>query len=475
MVIRSKTVSEFEDQITTSIESRDKTIDTRIGEIRDLFVTPPSESFKSLHDDIVYLSQLTSLKNAARFRAEDLDDFVYNECIVRWSGSPALVVVTFARIQPPVADIPIPINFPIATIIDPETGETLLFRTIETRTMFGPLTVPVSAYYNADSEKYEIDVACSSVTIGTTASVGAYTITQMQRPFPDFDSVYNKFATTPGKGLETQEDLAERYLMQVEGSQISTPLGLARFVLDSFSGALDDYVVYGENAYLTRECDDAGAVDVWLMGEAPLSTYLDIRYPGIETLIPLFRQPVSLVTAVSSLGVPYVEGVDYEVVTGEGEYSYSNRGQDGIRFLAAGAHPNIDDPLHIEYQYNSLINVITAYYRQPKYYTMGSDILFRWAQPTYIVLEADLKVKSGNPDSVRSLVWDRVYKYINGLKLDDDIEEFDIDSEVAKVYGVDNWTYITLAVRGGTGVADIIVTPKSYPRIDKTDLIINLV
>jgi hypothetical protein len=475
MVIQRTTESEFADQIADAVAARDQSIDTRIGSIRDIQISPIAGVLKDQNDNIVYLSQLTSLKNAERFFPDDLNDFAYNEAIVRWDGAASLAIASFARILPPTANILVPVNFPLATTIDPETGAVVEFRTIESQVMYGPATTPASAYYNGDTEKYEIDVAVASVVKGESTNVGAFTITQFRRPFPAFDEVYNKLPTSSGRGLETNTEVARRYQMQVQGSQIASPTGLQRFLLDNFSGIIDAFIVYGESEYLLREDEDAGAVDAWVLGSSPSMTSYTVNYPGIETLIPLPKQPVVEVVSVSDTGTTYVEGTDYEVVTGEGIFAYSNRGTDGIRFLAGGSAPTLNDAITISYNYNTLINTMSAYYRQSESYVMGSDVLFRWSQDQQIEIEANLKVSSGNPESVRDLVKERVLNYINGLLLGEDVEEFDIDSEVARVFGVDNWTYITLAVEDGSGVADITIPPNQYARIEAANLVINLV
>lgn len=475
MVIQRKTVAQFEDQISTGVASRDNSIDTYIGPIRDLYITPPAEVMKSIHDNIVYLSQLTSLINAGSFNPEDLDAFVYNENVVRWTGSPAYAIVTFSRLLPPTTDIPIPVNFPLATKQDPKTGTVVNFRTIEAKTMYGPLTVPSSSYYNPQTERYEIDVAVVSIVVGESASVGAYTITQFRRSFPDFEYVTNKAATAPGRSIETNSDLAIRYQTRITGNQEATPSGLKSFSLDNFSNISDTYVVYGNDVNLEREVSDAGAVDAWIKAVAPLTYTYDTYYRGVRELIALPRQPLISVTSVSSGAIYYTEGVDFEVVTGEGIYAYSDRGQDGIRFLIGGSAPAINSPLRIVFSYNSMINVLTSYYKQPEYQVMGSDTLFRWAQKKNIVIETELKVFSGNPDTVLSAVRGRVLDYINNLKLGVDVEEFDIDAQVAQISGVDNWVYITLAVQGGTGVSDIAIGPYEYAYLDEADFIINLV
>ena len=475
MTLSRVSASDFAKMIADGIAERDPSLDTQIGPVRDFQIDPISEVLEQQNNRVVYLSRLNSMKYADQVVPDDLDDICFNEGVVRWEGSRSVGTVTFARAQAPTSDISVPVNFPVSTQIDPTSGTSVLFRTAESKTMYA--SAPM-ADYNADTGKYELDVLVSSVTTGTETVVGPYTITVMRRSLPGFDEVTNKAKTSTGRSLETNLELADRYLLHVAGSKPGTPAGLKRSVLDNFSSITDVYVVYGEDTYLTREQSDAGAVDIWVLGEQSASRRYTTFYPGIETLIPLDRQPLISVTAVrDSAGTLYVEGTDYEVVTGEGEYSYSVLGSDGIRFLSTAATlpASLEEPLVIDYTYNSLINILTSYYTQPEEYSLGQNWLFRWAQSVSIVIEADLKVRSGNPADVLTSVKNAISNYLNALVLGDDVEEFDIDSQVARVYGVDNFTYTILDVSGGTGVADITIGPNEYARIADADLIISLV
>lgn len=474
MALSRISASDYAQMIIDGISERDPSLDTRIGPVRDFQIDPISEVLEQQNNRVVYLSRLNSMKFADQAVPDDLDDIVFNEGMVRWQGSRSVAVVTFARAQAPTSDIIVPINFPLATQIDPTTGSSIVFRTIESKTMYS--SAP-AAYFNADTSKYELDVTVASVTTGEDTVVGPYTITVMRRSLPGFDECYNVSKTSAGRGLETNLDLADRYLLHVAGAKPSTPAGLKRSILDNFSSISDVYVVYGNDPYLTREQSDAGAVDVWVLGEQSSTRRLTVIYPGVETLISMDRQPViSITTVKDSSGTLYVEGTDYEVVIDSGEYSYSVSGEDGIKFLSdAATLPTLGDSLVIDYYYNSLINILSSYYTQPEEYSMGQNQLFRWAQKVNITIEAELKVRSGNPSDVLSSVRSAISNYINALKLGDDVEEFDIDSQVATVYGVDNFTYTVLDVVGGTGISDITIGPNQYAKIEDADLIISLV
>jgi len=473
MAVERISKSEFAEIIVGSIADRDKTIDTNIGSIRDLRIDPFSEVLEFQNNRVVYLSELNSLINAKNLVPDDLDKIVFNESIVRWDGSNSVTVIVFSRSQAPTVDIEVPINFPIATLPDPKTGRSVLFRTIETQTMF---FATASEYYNGDTGKYELSVAIASVLTGSDTQVGAYNIKVMRRSLPGFDSIYNELSTSSGRATETNQELADRYLLHIKGNQLGTPAGNKVYALDNFSAVEDAYSVYGNNVDLTREEEDAGASDVWILGSTPLTKVQSVAYSGVETLIPLERQPLISITSVVSGAVTFIAGTDYEVVSDTGAYARSSRGRDGIKFIAGGAVPvAMGDSVVITYQYNSLIDTLTSFFTQPYYYSIGMDRLYRWAYQYDIEISGELKIASGNPDSIKATVISIILNYINGLKLGDNVEEFDLDREIAKVTGVDNFTWVQLSVKDGSGVADIPVTSYQYPRTIQPDLIVNLV
>jgi hypothetical protein len=473
MTLSRRTIAQFEAEISANIAKRDDSVDTEVGPIKDLQVSPMAETLKSVHDNIVYLSLLQSMLYSDQVNPEDLDAIVFNESIVRWAEAPATTVVTFSRTAKPDADIVVPANFPVGTSVDPDTGVPIIFRTIESRTLY---YASMSAYLNNSNNRYELDVPVVSVQGGTSALVGPGTITRILRNFPGFNYVTNKQSATSAKNIETNLELSNRYRMQIRGRQISTPMGLNLYCLDAFDNIEDAYVVYGNSPYLTRDEFDVGAVDVWLKSVLAVVDTYQVLYEGAGQVIVLPNQPLISVLSVTSQNgtVTYVQGTDYEVVQGVGEYSYSIRGSDGIRFFIGAVQPVIGQTVTIQYQYNSMMGLVSSYYAMPEHYAMGSDVLFRQARASAVVIEGTLKVKSGNPSTAANIVRNLILQYVNSLKLGESLEEFDLDAKVAQVYGIDNWTYSKLALRGQTGVSDISAGPFEYLTLLTSDLIINL-
>jgi hypothetical protein len=473
MAIERISKSEFATIVETGIQDRDPTMDTTIGPIRDLRIDPFAEVLELQNNRVAYLSELNSMNNAKNMVPDDLDSIIFNESMVRWNGSSSITVVTFARAQPPTSDLEVPVNFPLATLQDASTGKSVLFRTIETKTMYA---ATASSYYNSSTSKYELDVTVSSVLTGAQTVVGAYSIKVFRRSLPGFDECYNKLATESGNAIETNERAADRYLLHIKGSQLGTPTGNETFTLDNFSAVEDVYTVYGNDVYLTREESDAGACDVWIMGSTPLTAVDNPGYPGVEVLMPLENQPLISVTSVVSGSTTFVEGVDYEVVYDTGAYSRSSLGIDGIRFLSGGSVPaSIGTAVTITYQYNSLMNVLSSFFAQPAYYSIGMDRLFRWSYEYAVAIQASLKVYSGNPSTIKALVNDSLFTYINSLRLGANVEEFDLEKEVSKIAGIDNFVWSQLSIAGGTGVGDLTVAPYEHATIVQANLIINLV
>ena len=471
------TAGQFATEIANTISSKDTTQDTAFGPIRDIVIRPPARVFESQNERVRGVFNLLSLLNADSIDNDDLNDFVYNEGLIRNPGSGSTATVIFSRAQAPTADIPIPINFPLSTIADPSTGQQIRFITTESKTMYSSSP---GNYFNATTGLYELEVAVASIETGKITRVGAGKITIPQRNLSNFDAVTNRIASTGGQDEETNSQLVQRYLIRILGTDISTPTGIVRFVKDFFSLVQDAAISYGLDVDLIREEDDAGAADLWTLGESIASYTETVYYPGLDQLIVLEKQPVRAITTVVD-GVPntYVEGTDFDFVEDTSIWYGSIRGMDGIRFKSGGSAPSLNAPLTITYSYNGLIENLQSFFEEEDFETVGRDLLFREGDEVDIVLEAELTVSSGDPTTVLNNVLTAISNYINTVTatsggLTHNVEEFDINREVAKVLGVDNFIISQLSKEGDSGVQDIAIADSEYARITSANLNVTL-
>jgi hypothetical protein len=472
MPVDRVTAQQFAQNISDDILGRNSGFDVTYGPVRDIVIRPPSRVFESQNDSIRKAFELLSLLNVDSMNESDLDDFVYNEGLVRSSGSKSVTTVIFSRTQVPVSDITVPVNFSLATTTDPATGIRIQFVTTESKTMYSSSP---GLYFNATTGKYELEVGVSAIVSGVNGNVGSGRISVALRGLVDFESVTNRVAAYGGTDRETNQQLVQRYLIRILGTDISTTTGIKRFVEDFFVQVLDTEVSYGSDSLLTREDTDAGAVDFWVLGDTVLSATDTKLFPGRDHVIVLDKQPVRNVSSVSDGVTTYVLDTDYIFVEDSGIYSRSYKGSSGIKFLQTGAAPTLNVGLTIVYSYNSLVSSLQSYFTTPTYLNLGRDLLFREGEKVEIVLTGTLSVSSGDPTTVLNNVLTAISTFVNtvtgssgGLK--NQVEQFDIDREIAKVQGVDNFVFSQLSRYGSSGVQDISIQKNEYARISSANL-----
>ena len=467
---------QFEALLASDINRRDTTVDTTMGPVKDLVIRPTARVLEAQNERIRSLYQVLTLQNVSSLDPVDVEAFVETEQVFKSAGTPAFITLTFSRASKPQADLPIPPNFPVGTEVDTATGISVTFITLEPATL---VAASAGSYFNTTTNRYELNVPAASVTTGPSTKIGKNRATHPLIALPGFDDVTNKEEARGGLAVETNEMLAERYYLRIRGTEIGTPAGLARYARQTFGNVQDTYVVFGNDADLTRADSDAGAVDLWVLGSSPITTTMTVPFPGKLVLIPFDIQPGISVVSVSS-GVGFTENVDFVYVSDTGIYSRSTRGQDGIRFLATGAAPAIGDPVNITYTYDNLIVALQAYFGTEDYKETGRDELFRRGIEVPLSIQGQLKVRSGNPTTVLSTATQALLDLINGsttqagYKLGQGVERFDLDAVLSRIPGIDNMIYTVLDRAPGTSVGDVAIASKEYARLSVANLAITL-
>lgn len=478
MPVPRKTATQFEQDLASGINARNSSFDTTYGPIKDFSIRPQARVFEAQNERVRKLYSLLALQSPSEQEDADMDAFVATEQVIRSNGTASFTTLTFARASLPTVDLPIPANFPVGTEVDSTTGGSVTYVTQDAATLYA---ATAASYYNPTTKRYELDVPAASITLGDGSKVGANKLKRPLLPLPGFDSVTNKIESRGGLAAESNDLIAERYLLRKTGTEIGTPSGLERYILQTFGNVEDVYEVYGNSADLLRADTDAGAVDVWIQGSTAVSRTLSVECPGRLILIPFDRQPGIAVTQVQS-GAIYTEGVDYVFVEDAGIYGRSTRATDGIVFLATGACPPVGATINITYTYDSLIVALQSFFnRNEDYYEHGRDALFRRGKEIAIAIHGGLKVKSGNPNTVLAAVIQGFQDYVNGTsttrgyRFGATVERFDLDGMLSRIPGVDNFTYTLLARAGSAGIADITMLSNEYARLSLANLSVTLI
>jgi hypothetical protein len=461
--------------LRNALLARTKTYDTSFGPLVDCILNPVAAVLEDQNNSrLLPVSQLLSLENSTAFSDSDLDATVFNEDIIRPSGSYASTVLTFSRSRPFSTSESglIPAGYPVATSPDETTGTATIFVTSESRDKTSAIAVldPTTS-----TTVYQLQVPATALVKGSQGLVGPGRITDPQRPLVGYDSVTNEVGTQDGADTYTNAQLIDLYLLAVSSRQLSVPTGSEFYVRSNFASVQDVNEVFGTNPLLTRAASDAGAVDSYIVGNNNQTLTDQIVFLGVGQKLVVSTPPVVSITTVSRVsdGYVFIEGTDYNVTLDTGGNAGSIRALDGITFLpGANLIPTIGDIISITYLFNQLIIDLQSDADSPDVQVEGRDLLFKMGIEVPIYFAATLSVSSGySASSVQLAVQNAVLGYVNALGLGDTVEAFGIDSAVAGVSGVSNFV-ITLLTSNPLVVStgDVAIGGDSFPSLDLVNM-----
>lgn len=468
-MITRKTSADFATDLENAILSRNSNHDVKIGPIPDLVIKPLSGVLERQNERIRAVQQLLSLINDGSFSNSDLDSFVYNELLLRLSGSTATVTLVFSRAATPTSNVTVRANFPVATLADEVTGTSVTFMTLADATLD---YTNAGAYFNSTTQRYELQIPAKAVVGSSSGNVASNRIIRPLRPLNGFDTVFNRDPSVNGQDGETNSQLIERFFISLLGTSPSVVNGIEKILRDQFSSVTGSNVVYGNNPLNVRAATDGGAVDVYVIGSSPATFTENIVFPGANQVIPLTDQPI--LNLVSATG--FVQGVDFVLVKDTSGYAGSVRGLDGIKWLTTGSLPAIGATVPVTYSYNSLISLLQAAFTDPAKVSPGRDLLFKAATQTNLTLSANIKINTGfNVASVVQAVQTAILALINNSGLGDLIEVSNLQATVRSFSAVSNFIVTNLAPVGGTGTVDIQMGPDQFARMNAVDLTLTVI
>jgi uncharacterized phage protein gp47/JayE len=477
MPVEKITAAQFRDQLRAGITDRTESHDVGFGPIRDIVIDPVATVLEQQNDRVRAVSLLLSLQNPANLSEVDVDGIVFNETIRRILGARSLTTLTFSTptVDPSGPDLVVQRGFPVATTPDANTGETVTFTTTEARTL--PAAQRAS-FFNITTQRYELQVPAQATVQGSVGRVGQGRIRRPLRPLVGFDQVTNTAASEGGLDRETNAELINRYLLAILGRDLTTPTGIEFFTRNNFPEVEDVLVVFGDDPLLTRSADDAGATDAYIIGEQLVARTENLEFLGVGQLLQVSFPPIAVVTQVSSGATTYAEGTDYEVVRDTGGNRGSTRAVEGVRFLSTvTSPPALGAAVTINYTQNNLIQTLQTTSEQRTNESLGRDLLYKEGIQVDIILEAQLRVATGfSTVTVPNAVSTAIQNFINSFGLGANVENSDIQGEVRRISGVDNFI-ITRLVRDPalTGTADIVIGGNEFARIATADLVITLI
>jgi len=473
-MISVKTRNQLVQDLINAIKSRDSTIETTYGPVKDLVIDPVSLVVRDLYTQLKNVYDIQFIKNANIMTREELDALGETFGIFRKGAIPATGSVFFLCSNKPVSNIFIPSGISVAT--SSNVGGTTFQTFIVTKSAtFAAATA--DSFFNPESGYYEFEVPIRALTPGKKGNVAPGTIRTLQRQIPGISGVINKAATVGGRDIESNAEYARRIRLALLGSDRGTYAGLERFALND-ARVLDAKTVMSGDPLMKRTEAVAGAVDVYILGEEPTIDQQVETFLGLDIFFQnepvIFPNPVSQI--VGSLFGVLTEGIHYFIekdVTLEGSIKARNI----IRWnRGAPSLPTPGELITIEYSYDKLILDLQNNFSKAENNVLA-DVLFRRSTQINITLDAQVKVFpdisiSVIEENIRSAIKD----FINTRGLGESIVPSDLDLVIRSVPGVD-FVFLPFTVldRDGGNESDIVVINKNeYAQISDSDIKLTL-
>jgi hypothetical protein len=264
-------------------------------------------------------------------------------------------------------------------------------------------------------------------------------------------------------------------LISLPGQSPTVSAGITKVIRDEFPQVISNYIVFGNNPLLTRAAIDAGAVDVWIQGQTSTTLTAAIPYLGVGQKHILPSQPVISISSIQAVGnsSQYVQGIDYTFVPDTGTYSGSVQGQDAFVFLPGGAGATLAQgtTLTVVYNQNALMEELQTAFNTDADLTFGRNLLFRQGEDEATTLVANVSVLSGyDVNTTLAQLSSTLATYVNTLQLGQNVEGFELDLQAGTIPAISNFVLTTLALVGGTGNSDILISANQYPTLNPINI-----
>lgn len=478
MALEILTRAQIVDNLVDAIKTRDSALETGYGPIRDIVVDPVSLVLRQMYLQIERAFDNEFLVNAEIMTTEELDLLGESLAVSRRGPQKASGSVFFYTTSRPPTDIIIPAGLPVAaktTGFPSGTSERVAFLTTRQVILFA---ASADSYFNAVSGVFEIEAPIEAILPGKKGLVAPGIITNMQRQINGLSSVINKSATTGGRDMETNAEYARRIRLALLGTDRGTIKGVQRTIL-SDDRIVDSLVVMSGDPLMKRTEEQAGAVDVYIVGEEATVAQQIISFDSFDIFFEneplIFPNPVISVTG-AGVGL-LTEGTHYFVVR-DTVLDGSSRANNLIRWnRAAVGLPAISESVTVEYVYDRLIQDTQTRIELPENNVLA-DILIKRAEQVLIEIDVEIRITGDISQSViETGVRSALRTFINSRGLGEDIVASDLDVVIRGVPGVDFVVlpFNQLSRAGELSSSTVVIEKNEYAQIVDANISLTLV
>jgi uncharacterized phage protein gp47/JayE len=472
----SKSSSDIRNETITALLTLLPNLDLTDGSPeRDMFIEAPlAGQLSTLWENIIYSAKLHAPHTyQSDIEDADLINYMSNYGISQHPATSAYGVATFYVNTAPTQDIIIPDGTVIAT----QDSIPVEFTVQGSYTMYFSI---YTSYFNANTQRYEINCSVKSLLSGSSYRAGANTIKNITTGISGISGVTNANPITGGQDEESVVDALSRVISTFQGRGLGPTQGLVNFILPYVEAV---NVVGANDPEMLRDEGLGGMIDFYVIGEdlistadttvitsTGLSTGTNVTYTS--TGIILLKQPVKSVLSVI-VNTIVISPVYYTLTTDTGILSKSTQASDKITVtstgLANGFWFKANDTVEITYQYNNLLATIETDLNSLENHYQNRDYLLREMTEVTIAVYMRIKETAGQDFTLVSTdVGTAVSSFINSIKNGGSLELADVVGTAKAITTVDNidLTTVSLTPTGGgtkTAQGDILFAKNEYP------------
>jgi hypothetical protein len=464
----ARTEAQVITDLTAAVESIDRTIDVRKGPFRNTYILPFSDEIINAEESVEDLAQRYSTAYVSTLDSASIDIYGENHGIARGEGEVSRGYVYFYTYTPPQSGDSFLV--PQGTVVTDRDG-LLAYQTTFQVQILGSRA---SSYYNPSKRWYEVRASVEALAAGDIYDIPPGRIRRIISDLPDFSGVDQRSRVEGGAQIETNEDYMERIDSALHGSALGSIGGIESTVRNFNPSAITDVaIVYSIDTGLFTRPTSRPSMDIYVIGEVPLTYEQTYTAGGGETDVSLSRVPVLSITSVL---VNNVTVTDYELVLDETlQTGTSAQADDFIRFPAPLA---ANDEVVITYTYNSLIRDLQVYLSQPRVYLFETEFLVRSGIPVGIEIVVFITLLSTyDPQLAESAAISAVTNYASPGKFRELSYADDMRIAITSEIPYATQVLVTTFKRTDFGILEVEVIElqkNQYPFTDSTLYTINV-
>jgi len=376
----AQTASQISQELASSINESDPTLDTTQGPIPDIFIRPQSGQLAKASSDSESLRQLFSLDFAQSATPQEIQQALANYGSTPGLGEPSSHIQYFMRFSRPTSDVVIPAG----SLVSNQDGS-LIYSVVASGTISSGSP---SLFYNPTRRTYEIGLLVKATGVGAAYELPPLLVNTVLSSIPGIDLTENRVKSGGASDPESSSLQTQRLQTALLGRNLGGPGGISDIIQNALSTKISDVsVIQPVNQEFNRIV--AGpALDIYLLGVNTGTTTETFTATSGQTIFPLSNVPALAISTVTINGVS--GGVTSALVKdGSLESGYSLNASDVVVISPASATGDI---VVITYTYNTVLqDAYNVVFGGGDSYLFNTDILLRYPFVVNPVITGSIK------------------------------------------------------------------------------------